>query len=144
MADLAMENSTINVDPSGDLTLLVGDPDKEAQQSFLVSSKAMQLASPVWATLFDPQGRFLEANAKEVSLPDDDPHALLILLHIAHLNFDLITSPVNVGWQSIDSWRYVKPYRTVTPQSESVRPQNLISMNLNSVPYNLENATPLS
>lgn len=70
----------------------VGDAEKDAK-TFLVSSKVMQLASPVWTTLFDPQGRFLEANAKEVSLPDDDPDALSILLHIVHLKFDLVTGP---------------------------------------------------
>lgn len=35
----------------------------------------------------------MEASAKEVSLPDDDPDTLLILLHIAHLKFDLVTGP---------------------------------------------------
>lgn len=62
-------------------------------KTFLVSSNAMRLASPVWRTMLDPEGRFMEANAKEVSLPDDDPDALLIILHIAHLNFDVVTGP---------------------------------------------------
>lgn len=35
----------------------------------------------------------MEANAKELALPDDDPDALLILLNIAHLNFDILTGP---------------------------------------------------
>lgn len=35
----------------------------------------------------------MEANAKEVSLPDDDHIALLIILHIVHLNFDVLAGP---------------------------------------------------
>lgn len=44
--------------------------------------------------MFHPQGHFKEANSsqapgcREVAFPDDDPDALLVLLNIAHLNFD--------------------------------------------------------
>ena len=82
-----VDEPTTYVDSSGDLTLLVQAGGK--RKTFVVSSKAMCLASPVWHAMFDPKSHFKEANLgnKEASLEDDDPEALLLLLNIAHLQF---------------------------------------------------------
>lgn len=55
----------------------------------LVSSKHMMLASPVFRAMLRPdtfkEGQTLQAAGKlEVSLPDDDPVALVVLLNIIH------------------------------------------------------------
>ncbi|KAK8188430.1 uncharacterized protein BKA78DRAFT_345766 [Phyllosticta capitalensis] len=97
-----MDNSSVTVfDPDGDVRLLVFDHpsdqsgDEAAQKTFLVSSKAMSLASDVWKAMFN--GHFREAQQpsgtnqqREVSFPDDDARALEILLNIAHMRYDLV------------------------------------------------------
>ncbi len=79
--------STIEVDPAGDLRLLV--QHGEQQIIFQVSSKAMSLASPVWRTMLEPAGPFKESQSDsgEIAFPDDDSEALLILLLACHLRF---------------------------------------------------------
>ena len=81
------KESTVHVDPSGNLTLIVGPEDN--QKTFTVSSAAMCLASPVWRAMLDPKGHFLEAHSsdRKVSFPDDNPEALLLLLNVIHLQF---------------------------------------------------------
>ncbi|KAF6235845.1 hypothetical protein HO173_006040 [Letharia columbiana] len=69
------------LDPSGDLRLSTNTQD------FVVSSKVMCLASPVWRAMFDPQGHWARHSSGVFSFPDDDSDALLIILQIAHLQF---------------------------------------------------------
>lgn len=61
----------------------------ETRKVFIVSSKVMCLASPVWRIMLDPRGHFTEANPSngEISFEDDDHKALSILLDIAHMRF---------------------------------------------------------
>ena len=75
------DRSSIVLDPSGDLQLSTDTQD------FVVSSRAMCLASPVWRAMFDPHGHWAKQSSGVVDLPEDDPDALLILLRIAHLQF---------------------------------------------------------
>ena len=79
--------SDIQIDAAGDLKLLV--QHGEDWVAFQVSSKAMSLASPVWRAMLDPNGPFKESQSghNEITLPDDDSKALLILLLAAHLRF---------------------------------------------------------
>ena len=84
---------TIIVDPRGDLKLLVESEDKKTKRTriYVVSASVMCIASPVWCAMFDPEGRWAIAssNSKECfRMLEDDPDALLLLLDIAHLNFD--------------------------------------------------------
>ena len=74
------------LDPSGDLRLSTGT------HTFLVSSKVMCLASPVWRAMFDPQGPWATQSSSPgpFSLPDDDPDALETVLRIAHLQFSAL------------------------------------------------------
>lgn len=70
------------LDPAGDVQL------STETQTFLVSSKVMCLASPVWRAMFDPQGPWAKRSSTgPFSLPEDDPDALLTILRIAHLHF---------------------------------------------------------
>ena len=69
------------LDPSGDLRL------HTETQDFIVSSKAMCLASPVWRAMLDPQGPWARQGSDTYNLLEDDPHAMLIILRIAHLQF---------------------------------------------------------
>ena len=61
------------------------------QETFVVSSAVMRIASPVWRTMFDPQGHFMESQCSfthgEMDFPEDDADALLCVLRIAHLQF---------------------------------------------------------
>lgn len=86
--DAVTENpsTTIYLDSSGDLKLLVKDTGQQ-WKTLVVSSNAMCLASPVWRAMLDPKGHFREATEQEVRFPEDDLDALLIVLRIAHLKF---------------------------------------------------------
>lgn len=78
-------NPTFQVDPAGDLNLLVKHHGQD--EIFQVSSKVMSLASPVWRTMLDPDGPFRESKPDdgEVAFPDDQAEAMLIILLAAHL-----------------------------------------------------------
>ena len=69
------------------------------QKIFVVSSAVMRNASPVWRTMFDPQGHFMESQRSlthgEMDFPEDDPDALLCVLRIAHLQFQKIPETLN-------------------------------------------------
>ena len=70
------------------------------QETLVVSSAVMRIASPVWRTMFDPQGRFMESQRSsthgEMHFPEDDPDALLCVLRIAHLQFRKV--PETLGY----------------------------------------------
>ena len=79
-----------NVDPAGDLILLVGQ--EENQIPIRVSSKVLGLASPVFATMFGPrylEGYVLSNQSKfsipSFSLPDEDPEAMTWFCRALHL-----------------------------------------------------------
>ncbi|KAK0516482.1 hypothetical protein JMJ35_001085 [Cladonia borealis] len=90
---------TVNLVDDGDLRIHVtrkkhlrtSDLPIVTQQTFLVSSAVMRIASPVWRIMFDPQGHFMESQRSlthgDVDFPEDDPDALLCILRIAHLQF---------------------------------------------------------
>ena len=79
------KGATVPIDPNGDLTLIVGIDDEA--RTFCVSSNAMRLASPVWRAMLSPQNGFKEATSGEITFPDDDPQALLVVLLACHLRF---------------------------------------------------------
>ena len=87
-------NSTIQLDPSGDLSLLVGDQ----QKNVLVSSVALSLASPVWRAMLNPQHGFLEAVStnRTISWPEDNTKTCLILLRICHLRFSEVPQTISL------------------------------------------------
>ncbi len=97
---------TIQIAPSGDLRIILsGSADSsskrrklsrettdaspnDVQKTFIVSSAVMRLASPVWNTMLDPQGHFMESSSDgTVHFAEDNAVALLLILRIAHLQF---------------------------------------------------------
>ena len=97
------EPTTVYLDPSGDLRLLVEYEDKQTlitvTNTFVVSSQVMCLASPVWRAMLDPNGHFMEAQDtskdRKARLLGDDPNALLLVLRIAHLDFKNLPSKLD-------------------------------------------------
>ena len=87
-----MESPTIPIDPNGDLTLIVGADDDV--RMFLVSSKALTLASPVWRAMLSTRNGFKEAGSEEISFPDDKSEALFIVLLTCHLRFQVVPKKV--------------------------------------------------
>lgn len=76
----------LTLDPEGDATLEVGEAP--ARRRFLVSSKALKLASPYFARLFGPhfsEGEQIQrSGCAHVPLPEDDPAALETILRTLH------------------------------------------------------------
>lgn len=76
------------LDSEGDVVLAVKKPDSDDQNMFLVSSKVLSLASPVFEKMFSP--KFLEGEQVRRGerlcnvLGDDDPEAMQIILRILH------------------------------------------------------------
>ena len=78
--------SSTDVDPHGDVLLLLG-PSKNV--SLRVSSKALTLASPVFAAMFSPrfsEGQPLSSSTevRSVPLPEDDPEAMTQICYAIH------------------------------------------------------------
>ena len=77
----------MDADRAGDLVLVIGSG--ENLRSIRVSSKALSLASPVFAAMFNP-GRFSEglalssSNPPEIYLPEDDPEAVTMFCYLVH------------------------------------------------------------
>lgn len=61
--------------------------------SIQVSRRTMALSSPVWRAMFQAS-KWAESTSKEIALPDDDPEALLLLMRIAHLQFDMVPKTI--------------------------------------------------
>ena len=101
------------------------------QRILIVSSAVMRIASPVWRTMFDPQGHFMESqrssSPREIHFPDDDADALLIVLYIAHLQFGKL--PEALDYQELlnlaiicDKYDTVSTVRPVSDFCISSRP----------------------
>ena len=83
---------TVELMQGGDVILLLRDDSK-----LLVSTVILRLASKVFRAMFG--SRFMEGQdlntsvTKTVSLPDDPPDALRLLLSILHHRYDLVRRP---------------------------------------------------
>lgn len=75
------------LDYVGNVVLIV-ESESPNTARFLVSSKVLELASPVFAALFSQNfsegGRIIEGNRPEITLKDDDPAAMRKILRILH------------------------------------------------------------
>ncbi|KAI9769222.1 MAG: hypothetical protein M1840_004351 [Geoglossum simile] len=80
-----MENGALSITKDGDRELAVAYSDK--CDTFIVSSTAMSLASPVWNKIMNPPFGGETDRGKRISFTDDNAEALLVLLYIAHLRF---------------------------------------------------------
>jgi hypothetical protein len=76
--------------PSGYVTLLATHPKTKQPLTGTVLSHALILASPIWKNfLFPPwETNDVEPKPKQIDCKEDDSSALLILLNIAHLQFN--------------------------------------------------------
>jgi hypothetical protein len=89
-------NTTIHLDSSGDLRLQVG-PE---QQNYIVCSKTMERTSTVWKKMLS--GGFAESKPMNtntewvVTLPEDMPKPMLIVLNIIHSRFSLVPEKLTV------------------------------------------------
>ena len=119
-----VRSSTIYVDPSGDLRLVAGYTDAEGDDSdsrtFVVSTRVLCLASPIWKSMFDPSGPWAKqkSGSEPFEMKEDDPDTLLILLDAAHLNFDLIPQMLDLDQlfqlavlcDKYDTFKLVRPW----------------------------------
>ena len=87
-----------NVDPTGDITLLLhtSQDGRQMQSSIRVSSKVLSLASPVFAAMLGPSfakgqglGHVTSPNIPEIDLHDDNAEAMLWLCKALHFKQDL-------------------------------------------------------
>ena len=73
-----------DIDPTGDVIFILGA--EEHEKRLRVSSDAISRVSSVWRTMLNSS--FIEGQKKdgirEVSLPDDDAEAVIVLCNIAH------------------------------------------------------------
>ncbi|KAK5658127.1 hypothetical protein OQA88_2683 [Cercophora sp. LCS_1] len=88
---VAETRPTVYIDMDGDLRLRVADADGDVQD-YIVCSAAMRRASKVWKTMLF--GGYEESRpvGREwlVSLPEDKPEPILVILNIIHGNFSLV------------------------------------------------------
>ena len=90
-------NGTIYLTTLGDITIEVlrerkDDESSDTTQDIVCSSHVLCLASPVWRAMFENKDRFLEGNTGKAHFHDDNPEALLIILRIAHLQYQDLPS----------------------------------------------------
>jgi hypothetical protein len=90
-------SGAVKLDPEGDAIFAIKDPasDPEEMQTFLVSSKVLSLASPVFCKMFSPQ--FQEGTQVRngeipcINLEEDDAATMGIILRILHFQSDNIS-----------------------------------------------------
>ena len=79
------EPEQFDLDPDGDLILVV---DGQNAERFLVSSKILSLASPVFSKMLGPNFRegtqMADSTCPTISLHDDDPLAMITMLGAFH------------------------------------------------------------
>ena len=74
------------IDPDGDVVLLVTGPESKAR--FLVSSKILSMASPMFASLFSPKfsegAQMASCSCPTITLHEDDSAAMRTIVSILH------------------------------------------------------------
>lgn len=112
---MTTEMKHFELDPAGTLTLVVGKagdavivtPESQPLQTvgtkgapamagctILVSRPHMAMASPVWKAMLSSGWK--ESTSNRVELPEDHPEALLLLLRIAHSQFQDVPTELHV------------------------------------------------
>ncbi|OTA07737.1 hypothetical protein A9Z42_0086490 [Trichoderma parareesei] len=81
-------SETVQLDPEGDATLLINGNGPGDTKRYLVSSKVLSLASPVFSKLFGPNFRegqeIRRGDCTCISLEEDDPKAMGLILSVLH------------------------------------------------------------
>jgi hypothetical protein len=115
--------TTVIVDPDGDLVLRVGSARTAEITDFRVCSATLRRASPVLkAMLFGP---WIESKTRresesqwEVTLPEDEPSGMGVILDIFHGNFDAVPASLEtftlfalvVAADKYDMFRCLRPF----------------------------------
>ena len=120
------QTTTTTVDPDGDIILEVSSPQDEGKASFLVSSKILSLASPVFARMLGPDfkegSRIGSTTAPTtVRLPEDNATAMEIFCQAIHHQISDVRKPVTpVQLESLallcdkyDCTTVLKPWTTI-------------------------------
>lgn len=84
--------------PNGNILVAAKNGDGDERHLFKVSSNALCLASPVWNKLISYTSAQL-GNDVRIEFTGDDTDAVLLLLYIAHLQFDKV--PVELGYKTL-------------------------------------------
>ena len=83
----------VELDSHGDIILNI--KNGADHRSFRISSHAMRLASPVWEKMLT--GQWMESHKTAISLEDDNPDTLLIVLRAAHLQHHKLPKKLTFG-----------------------------------------------
>lgn len=70
----------LQLDPLGDTIMVITDRSRHTSRSFLVSSRILSLASPVFTVMFKPDAREMRQTVRL----DDDPETMGWMLSILH------------------------------------------------------------
>lgn len=84
---------TIQIDPDGDLVVVVGLQDEA--KTFRVSSKVMCLTSKVWHAMLSHGFKETNPGANPITFPEDDTYAFFIILLASHLKFHTLPSSID-------------------------------------------------
>ena len=94
----AFAESTIHMDPNGDVDLVIGLDSK--LRTFRISSAAMLGASPVWRTMLTTGFKESHTPLDPITFPEDDVLSFFVLLLATHLRFPEI--PRQVGLKQFE------------------------------------------
>ena len=113
------------MDGDGDLTLIVGLPGTPMSSRFLVCSRTLSRASPVFKAML--YGSFKEAFPDDpknwvVTLPEDNPGDAMILLDIIHSRFGQIPSQLGQGSLSLDKLYHILVFADKYDMTQLLRP----------------------
>lgn len=110
------------IDPNGDATFVVLDHATSSTCRYLISSKVLSLASPVFAALFKPHflegSRVVRFEQPEIRLGDDDAKPMGVILKILHFKNDdvplklepQLLSSIAIHCNKYDCHRALKPW----------------------------------
>lgn len=125
---MAKPKSLLSPLPAGlsNLTAHLGqDAEKRPVKSFEVLAEVLPMHSSVWNAMLRPDGRFLEARAKELTFPDDDSDAFEVVLAVVHGQFDGIPEEMAFSMLKhlltiIDRYDLSKIMKTFTPNGHRI------------------------
>jgi hypothetical protein len=106
-------SDVVQLDPEGDAVLIVDDAAHITSKKFLVSSKVLSLASPVFSRMFGSNFRegiqTRQGNPPSIPLKEDDPDAvesILSLLHFRNLSIPDSMGPERLAMLAIQCGKY--------------------------------------
>jgi hypothetical protein len=92
----AIHLETITIDLMYDLTLTIGEPDHSTGGiAFQVNKGSIRNVSPVWSKMLG--GGWKESNMSNISFPEDNCKAFLIVLQIAHFQFYQLPEKLSIS-----------------------------------------------